>query len=315
MTQPTTNEVRVVDPVLTNLLVGYQQADDRFIASRLFPIVQVDKDGGIYYIFTKKYWFTDNLKTRAYGTQFNRSGYGLSSATFKTIQFGLEHAIADEIRLNSTVPMDLEQAGLRWLAGNSNLRKEIQFSADFMVTGVWGTDDNNSATDWDDTTNGDPVDNILTAKRTISNNAGVDANTLAVGNIVHQALVNHPDIIDRVKYVKQVDIASMEQAMMGLLGVEKYLVGKATYNNVNESGTFVATPIIDDDALVCYTTNAPGMFEPSAGYTFAWQGGGGQGQVTTYRDQSVKSDILQHTEQWDQKVVATDVGYFFADIV
>jgi hypothetical protein len=296
-------------------MLGYQQADTRFIASRLFPVVQVDKDGGIYYIFTKKYWFTDNLRSRAYGAKFARSGYGLSTATFKTLQWGLEHPIADEIRKNSTVPMDLEQAGLRWLAGNSNLRKEIQFSADFMVTGVWGTDDNNSATDWDDTTNGDPVNDILTAARTISNNAGVTANTLAVGNIVHQALVNHPDIIDRVKYTKQVDIATMEQALMSLLGVEKYLVGKATYNAVNEAGTFVATPIIDDDALVCYTNNAPGIFEPSAGYTFAWQGGGGQGQVKTYRDETVNSDVLQHQEQWDQKVVATDVGYFFADIV
>lgn len=315
MTQPTANEVRAVDPVLTNLLVGYQQADSRFIASRLFPYVPVEKDGGLYYIFTKKYWFVDALKVRAYGAKFARSGYGLSSATFKTLQWGLEHQIPDELRLNSTLPMDLEQAGMRWLAGQSNLRKEIQFAADFMITGVWGTDDNNSATDWDDTTNGDPVDNILTARRTISNNSGVAANTLAVGAIVHQALINHPDIIDRVKYTKQVDIATMAQALMAVLGIERYLVGEASYNNVNEAGTFVATPIIDDDALVCYTSPNPGLFEASAGYTFGWQGGGGAGSADQYRDETVKSDILRHQEQWDQKAVATDLGYFFADIV
>ena len=39
------------------------------------------------------------------------------------------------------------------------------------------------------------------------------------------------------------------------------------------------------------------------------------GQIVTYRDQSVKSDILQASEAWDQKIVASDMGYFFSDIV
>jgi hypothetical protein len=64
-----------------------------------------------------------------------------------------------------------------------------------------------------------------------------------------------------------------------------------------------------------YVTPNPGIMEASAGYTFTWDGGGGIGQVGTYRDQSVKSDILQHSESWDQKAVATDLGYFFTDIV
>jgi hypothetical protein len=196
------------------------------------------------------------------------------------------------------------------------IRRERAFSTDFMALSVWATDDNNSATDWDDFTAGDPIDNSLTARRTISNNTGFDANTMVLGYIVHQALLNHPDIIDRVKYVQTATLATVENALAACFGVQNYLVGKASYNSANEGQTFAASAIIDDDCLFCYSAGSTGgIMTASAGYTFAWAGGGGDGQMATYREPQTKSDVLQLSEAWDQKVVATDLGYFFADIV
>lgn len=315
MAQPTHSEVQVVDPVLTNLLVGYQQADSRFVATKMFPGVPLDKQSGTYYIFTKKYWFLDQLTARAPAGKFGRSGYGVSSAVALAQLWGLEHPIADETRSNNQTPMSLEQAGAQWLAQQSLIRKERAWASDFMALNVWGTDDNNATTDWDDFTNGDPVNDVLTARRTVSNNTGFDPNTVTVGYIVHQALVNHPDIIDRVKYVQQATAVNVESALAACFGVARYFVGKATYNSANENATFSASAIIDDDALICYCADTPGIMTASAGYTFFWQDGGGLGVVGSYRDQSVKSDILQHSEAWDQKAVATDLGYFFADVV
>lgn len=313
--QPTIKNVQAVDPVLTGMLVGYKQDDMRFIASRVFPVLNTEKDSGTYYIFTKKYWFLDQMETRAPGGDFPRSGYGVSSTTFTTVQYALAHAIADETRANNQTPMALEQAGVQWLAQQSLIRKERQFAADFMKVSVWGTDDNNSTTDWDDFTSGDPFNDVLTAKRTISNNTGNDGNTMALGYIVHQALMNHPDIVDRIKHVQVAGPGNVETALRSLFDVSNYLVGKATYNSANEGQTFSASAIIDDDCLVCYVTPTPGIMTASAGYTFAWSGGGGDGQISMWRDGETDSDLLKSKEQWDQKAVATDVGYFFADVV
>lgn len=315
MAQPTHSEIQAIDPVLTNMLVGYMQASDRFVASRVFPAVPLEKQSGTYYIFTKKYWFLDELKARVPGGAFARSGYGVSTATCLAQLWGLEHPIADEAKSNNQTPMSLEQAGLQWLAQQSLIRKERAFSADFMVNSVWGTTDNNATTDWDDFAAGDPVTDVLTARRTISNNTGFDGNTMLIGYIVHQALVNHPDIIDRVKYVQQATLATVESALSACFGVASYIVGKASYNSANEGQTFSASAIIDDDCLITYVSQTPGIMTASAGYTYAWDGGGGMGQVGTYRDQSIKSDVLQHSEAWDQKVVATDLGYLFLDVV
>src|SRR3990172_7000333 len=257
MPLPTINDVQAVEPILQNLLVGYQQSDERFVASRVFPGVAVDKDSGTYYIFTKKYWFRTEMEQRAPGQQYPRADFGTETSTYATLQWALSVPLADEVKANSQIPMSLEEAATRWLAQQSLLRKEISFGADFMVTGVWGTDDNNSATDWDDFSSGDPVNDLFTAKRTVSNGTGVDPNTMVLGYIVHQALMNHPDIIDRIKYTQAATQASIEQALGAVLGFERYLVGKAVYSNTNESAAFSSTSIIDDDCLVAYVTPNP----------------------------------------------------------
>jgi hypothetical protein len=150
MAQPSHQEIQAIDPVLTNLLVGYMQSDDRFVASKVFPVVNVDKQGFTYYIMTKKYWFLDEEKARSAGGAFARSGYGVTTTTGLAGLWGLEHPISDEARANNQMPLALEQVGLKWLAQQSLIRKERAFAADFMTTSVWATDDSNATTDWDD---------------------------------------------------------------------------------------------------------------------------------------------------------------------
>jgi hypothetical protein len=315
MPLPTINDVQGVETILTNMLVGYKQAEERFVASRVFPPVSVPNDSGTFFVFTKKYWFLDEMKVRTPGQQYARAGFGLSTDTYATLQWALATAIADETEANSQVPMSLESAAVEWLAQKSLLRKEIQFAADFMTTSVWGTDDNNSTTDWDDFSAGDPIADVKTAVRTISNNTGMKPNAMVMGFIVDDAISNHPDIIDRMKYVQVATQANIRAVLASVFGVEQYLVSEASYSNTNEAATFSASAIIDDDCLVTYIAPSPGLFKASGGYSFNWAPGGGMGVVLRNRDDLNDTDLIKTKEQWDQKAVATDLGYFFADVV
>lgn len=315
MSLPTLSDITAVDPVLTNMLIGYKQDAPRFIASQLFPVVPVATKSGTYYIFTKKYWFTDEMQERVPGAEYMRAHFAATTTTYDTVQFALATPIADEIRKANQAPMDLETAAVEFLAQKSLIKKERAFSAAFMITGVWETDDSNSTTDWDDFTSGDPVKDVLTATRTISLSTGKKANTIALGDIVHQAVVNHPDIIDRVKYVQMPTVEAVSNALASLLGLDRYLVGMAGYNSANRGQDASMAAIVDDDALICYVEPSPGIFKPSAGYTFAWGDGGGDGIIDKWRDGENDSDLIKMKEQWDQKAVATDLGYFFSDVV
>lgn len=314
MALPTINDVQAAEPILTNMLVGYMQAESRFVASQVFPTVPVANDSGQFYKFDKKYWFLDGLQQRAPGGEFNSVEFGLSTDTYKTVQFAADEALADEIRANSQVPMDLETAMVNHFGQLSLLRKEIQFAADFMVTGVWGTT-NTDKTDWDDYSSGDPIANVQEAKDTISSNTGYEPNTLVVGRPVHAALVNHPDILDRLKYVAAATMSTVEQSIAAIFGLDRYIVARASYSNTNEAATFSASNIIDDDALLVYVNPNAGVFDATAGKTFVWGPGGGLGSMYRYRADSRHADVIQHKEQWDQKAVATDLGYIWLDIV
>lgn len=309
---PTTNQVQAVDSVLTNMMVGYRQDDTRFVALRAFPAVQVAERAGTYYIATKKYWFLDELQQRAPGGDFRSVGYGLTTSTYETLQWAAEQPIADEDIAANQAPVGLEVMAVSRLANLSAIRKERAFAADFMTTSVWANDDT-TTNDWDDFVTGDPAKDILDARRTISNNTGMDGNTMVAGYIVYQALTLHPDIIDRIKYTQAAGQNAVESALSNVLGIN-VLVSKATYNSANEAGTFTAAAIIDDDALICHVNPNAGVFDATAGKTFVWAPGGGAGMI--YRDRNTNhANLIQHKEQWDQKVVASDMGYFFSDVV
>ena len=314
MALPTINDVQAIDPILTNMLIGYMQEDNRFVAGRVFPAVSVDKDSGTYYIMTKKYFFFDDLKVRAPGTDFGQLGFGVSTSTYATLQWAGEIPLADEVRANSQLPMDLESAAIRRLAQAALIRKEVAFSADFMATGKGWTDDT-TTTDWDDFAAGDPAADVLTAKMTISNATGNDPNTMVVGYVVHDALARHPDILDRIKYTRLATLGEVEGLIGPALGIETYLVAKSSYSNTNENASFSATAIIDDDALICYVDPGAGVFGATAGKTFVWQPGGGAGTIYTRRDDGKHANMVQHKEQWDQVMTASDLGYFFSDVV
>jgi hypothetical protein len=313
MAQPTRNDVHI-DAFLTEMSVAYRNEAAAFIADLVFPVVPVSKDSGKYPEYTRDYWLRTEMKVRAYGAEHPRAGYPISYGTYATEQFSLEHAIPDEIAAAADNPIDLDRDGMEWLTQQMLLKRELSFASDFMATGIWATDDA-AATDWDDYTDSDPIADVRTARRTIAQAIGRPANVMAMGLIVHDALINHPDVLERVKYSEAATMENVNAAMAAVFGMEKYLVSEAIYASNAEGASESLSPIIDDDCLVCYANPTPGLLSPSAGYTFVWPDGGGAGTIYRWRDERVESDVLRAKMQYDQKLVASAGGYFFSDIV
>ncbi len=313
MAQPTRNDVHI-DTFLTEMSVAYRNANTAFIADAVFPPVPVAKDSGKYPEYTRDYWLRVEMKMRAYGAEHPRAGYPISYGTYNTEQFSLEHAIPDEIAAAADNPIDLDRDGMEWLTQQMLLKRELSFAANFMKTGVWGTDDT-LATDWSDGDNSDPIGDVRTARRIIAQAIGRPANTMAMGLIVHDALLCHPDILERVKYSEAATMENINSALAAVFGMERYLVSEAIYATNKEGQSASLSPVIDDDCLVCYANPTPGLLSPSAGYSFVWPDGGGAGSIYRWRDERVESNVLRAKMQYDQKLVSGDGGYFFSDIV
>lgn len=314
MAQPTQSSVHV-DVPLTNISTAYIQSQDHFIASKVFPVVPVQKQTDKFYTYTKNDWFRDEARLRADGTESAGSGYGLSTSTYSCDVFAIHKDIGYQVRANADAQINLDRDATQFVTQRLLLRQEIQFVSDFFTTSVWATDSTPSNL-WSDQTNSDPISDIETGKTTILSVTGQMANTLVLGYQVYVALKQHPDIIDRIKYTTGVTGRTITPELLAaMFDVERVLVAKAVKATNVENETAAYSFTHGKHALLCHVAQSPGLMTPSAGYMFSWQGvsdglGANIGirriDMPTLRAERIEGEVAM-----DFKIVGQDLGYFF----
>lgn len=331
MTQPTARAVHVDQP-LTNISIAYLQNANHFVAGQVFPNLPVQKQSDLYYVFDRGYFNRDEAKKRAPGTEAAKVGFELSTASYFADVWAMKHGIPDQLAANADAVLDLERAATELVTYKMLLRREKDWATNYFTTSVWGTDITGVAASpasdeviqWSDQTSGDPIGDIRSAKTDILESTGFMPNTMVLSQRVLDALVDHPDIVDRIKYSggigNQNPAVTSEQALAQLFGIPRILVMRGIENTAAESDTNVHAFIGGKHALLTYAAPTPGIMTPSAGYTFSWRGYLGQtnsfGMAVKrrYRDELETTEV-EGAMAFDHKLVASDMGYFWSGIV
>jgi len=324
MPQPSINSVHV-DAILTNISIGYLQNQDSFIADKVFPVVPVDKKSDKFFTYTKNDWFRDEAQRRADGTESAGSGYNLSTGTYSADVWAFHKDVGDQTVANADAPLNPLREATEFVTRRLLLRKEIQFVSDFFTTGVWGTDitgvagapSSGQTKQWSDYTSSDPINDIEEAKSDILGATGMEANTLVLGYEVFRQLKNHPDLVDRIKYTSSQTIT--EDMLARMFDLDRVLVAKAVKATNNEGASEAYSFAYGKAAALYHVASAPGLLTPSAGYTFSWTGvSGGIGStigVSSFRMESLKAERVEAEMAFDNKVIGSDLGYFWNTIV
>ena len=325
MPQPTRGDVHVNAP-LSNISVAYIQDARNFIASRMFPNIPVQKQSDRYYIYDRGDFNRDEMRVRAPGTESAGSGYDLDNTpTYYCPVFAFHKDIDDQVRSNEDSVLSSDRDATIFVTQKALIRRERDFAASAMQSGIWTfgktgvNSDVNASTEfliWNDA-NSDPITDIRTAIRTVLEATGFEPNKLTLGKAVYDALVDHPDIIDRVKYGQtpgapaEVNTSTLAQ----LFDLQEVLVSKAIYNSANKGASEVSQFISGNHALLAYVAPSPGIMVPSAGYSFSWSGFLGSSaygsRIRRFRMEHLQSDRVEIDMSFDHKIVAPDVGYFF----
>lgn len=338
MPNPTLNSVHISRP-LTNISIAWRQSATDFVAERVFPIVPVQKQADKYYTYDRSYWYRSEMQMRAPGTESAGGGYKLSTDSYFCDVFALHKDIADQIRANEDAPLSLERDSVEWLNLQAMIKKEKDFASTFMAGGVWtyeydGVDSSPTAVASLDPTNASsndllrwndasstPIEDIRRAKTYVKSKTGYTPNVLTIGQKVYDALIDHPDVIDRIKFGQTPGAPAMAgtATLAKLFEVDEILVSSAVQNSAAEGATESNDFVVGKHALLTYRPARPGILTPSAGYTFGWTGylGGGVGafQISKFRMENLKSDRVEGEMAYDMKKVAGDLGIFFDGIV
>src|ERR1700704_4925075 len=137
MPSPYLSQVHVNRP-LTNMSLAYIQSETAFVASRVFPMVPVDKKSDRYFIYTKDDWFRDDATLRAPNTESAGGGYDLDNTPTYVCQVYAYHKDIDEQEeANSDVPLNPERDATRFVTRKLLIRQEIQWVSDYFTTGKW----------------------------------------------------------------------------------------------------------------------------------------------------------------------------------
>lgn len=318
MPQPTQSDVHV-DAILTNISVAYIQSSNKFMSTQAFPVVPVEKQSDLYYTYTKNDWFRDEAERRADNTESAGSGYGLSTDSYRCDVWAFHKDVGDQMRANADNPIKPDTEATQFVTQRLMLRQEIQWVTDYFTTGVWGTDKTVTST-WDDYAASDPIEDMEEAKEVMLSTTGFEINTLVLGYQVYRQLKHHPDIIDRIKYTTGVTGRTVTPELLAaMFDVERVLVSKAIKATNEEGATGAYSFTHGKHALAMHVAPNPGLMTPSAGYVFTWKGvSEGLGTdigITRFRMQHLRSDRVEGQVAFDNKVVATDLGYFFGSVV
>jgi hypothetical protein len=327
---PTQSDLHVNTP-LTNISVAYLQSQDIYMSDRVFPRVPVQKQSDLYWKYHKSEWRRTDVERRAPSTESPGVGWNVETDQYFTHVYAVHKDVDDQLRANSDNTFNLDQDATRFVTDQLLLKRDIDWADTFFTGGVWdhertgvtATPGAGEFLRWDES-GSDPVGDVTEAVITMRESTGKAPNVMVVNPYVLNALRNHDDVLDRIKYTQRGIVT--EDLLAGLFGINRILTTWATqntggrYQDPDDSDANASYSFINGrHAALYYANESPSLMTPSAGYTFTWNGylgGNDRGiRIKRFRQEHIASDRVEGEMTYDMKVVSSDCGYFFQDAV
>lgn len=302
------SNLRAVDPVLTNLALGYSNAE--FIADQVFPMAKVAKEAGKIPKHNRQA-FKLGKTERALRAASNR----LDPEGRQFIDFSLEeHDIAvpmDYREADESDDLDVQAANTFLAQDNLLLRRE-KIAADLAFNPASFAPSNKvnlgAGDKWTDPAS-NPIDHIREGREKIRQAVAKRPNSMLLGAQAFEALSEHPKMLERLTY-SQLGVLT-PQLLAAILKLERVIVGDAIYTNDDDTASF---DVWGDSALLFYS-RPPGpsgkrsVFEPSFGYTAYKKAL----EVDKYMEQGGKIENVRATMIYKTLLVGADAGYLISD--
>lgn len=294
-----------IDPVLTNLALGYKQAE--FIGEKLMPVVFTDKEGVKVPKFGKGS-FVEHATERAVGAASNVITLDMPHYLPIVLE---EHDLMAGVDYREAAEslFDERAKATRRAVLGVQLRQELETAALLQAKQSYESGhykDLSAATQWSDA-NANPVKDVADAKETVRAACGVKPNVLVLGASVAHALSYHPTL--------QAMLGSGERKLITLdllkilFEVDEVVIGNAVFAPAPNKqtgdvwGKFAAL-------IVRPTVHSSGNDEgePAFGYTFRRKG---MPVVDRFEQNGGKTEYARYTDIRKVAAVGGACGFLF----
>jgi hypothetical protein len=323
MPSPTSSLATLRPDLATFLEFDLESENQGYIAADVFPVIDVQSASGNFGKIPLEQLLQQRETRRSPGSGYSRSQWTFTPATYATYEHGAEEPVDDnEARMYAEYFQAEQISTLR--AFSAVLRNAEQRVADAVFnTSTWtGSSLTTAIThEWDDATNAVPLTDVEAAVQKIYDNSGLWANALIINRKVFRNLRNNDQIIDRINASgagspsKATDVTT--QMLSAVFDLPNIIVAGTSKNGAKEGQSASPTQIWSGEyAMVCKIASGPDMRDPCIGRTFHWSQDGSSigGTVESYRDETVRGDVIRVRHQVAEVVLYPEAGHLLSNV-
>lgn len=267
------------------MAISYLPDQAMFVSRLIAPGVPVGGESGTYNIFPRGEWLRPQGKKLANGEPAPLGGFKFTKDVYSVAEYGLAANFTQRDLNNAALggisPTRLRNQKTSFVTFQAHLAMEIDMAnmvrtaANWTEThaGVASAPTGTQFIQWDQATS-TPIANIKAWKENMRISTGFEPNKVLMAQKVVNALAEHPDIIDRVKYSGsganpgRVNL----QTLAELFELDQIVVPKSVQNTAHEGQADAISDIWGKDVFLFYTPPTADMESPSALYRFNWVG-------------------------------------------
>ena len=290
-----------------------------FIATQALPVITSAKQTGPFGKIPIEQLLQSPDTARAPGSGYNRGHFTFSTDTFATEEHGWEEPVDDREAEMYSDYFDAEQIATSRAMGFVLRAAEERAASLLFNSTTWSP--TAITHEWNDYTNATPVVDVEASVQRVYAASGLWPDTLIITRKVFRNLRLCDEVRSRISSSGAGSPARARDITVDMLSavfdLPKILVGGGTKNTANPGAAATLDGIWDDEyAMVCKTADSNDIREPCVGRMIHWQEDGSQvdGRVETYRDETIRSDVVRVRHDVDEKVLYTEAADLLSNV-
>lgn len=304
------SNLRVADPVLTELARGYYNGT--CIGEKLMPVVLIAKEAGKIPEFGREAFKVKSTKRAIRGKSNRINPEDVGSKDYSLSEYDLEYPI--DYREENEASFDLPSYATSVVKDGLDLTRERQIAKLACDPANYGP--NNKITLSGSSQFSHPDADIPAivddAIESVERFIGRKPNVMIVSDNVWKKMKRHPSLLEKLAStsVKSINLKTAAE----LLEIDEIVVGKTTY--VDEtSGDLL--DVWANDVVIAYVPNQRGAFErniyePAYGYTLRRKE---SLKVDRYPEEGGKVEVIRATDISEPFIVGADAGFLIKNAV
>jgi len=315
-----TNSAAVFRGDIAGVLEQAKDWETSLIGTRVMPILNVPVRAGQYPAFKLKegQLLKSEVKVRDPYSTFARGTRAFTQETYGALEYGYEEAVDDVIGYEMSRFFDAEVIAAKLARRKLLLAHELRVAAEIFNTGNFTSTNSGQAYSNANIATFDVGEDVqLAIDRLISKGESTSNLRVVIPYPVWTRVRASTKFQNRLRGAgisSDTILNASAQAAAEVFGVSEVLIGRAAYDSAAEGVAYSSSNVWANTYIWVgsVTEGGSGFFGGGAGYTLSWSEYGPAVGVFTYRDESIKSNIVRASQYTAEKVINTNAGELIA---